>query len=42
MFIIKGQDKYSKIEQIFNNFNDANTKAKELVKLGYTVSIETL
>ena len=42
MFIIKAQDKYAKLEQIFDNFKDANNRAKELAAMGWTVQIEPM
>ena len=42
MFIIKAHDKYAKLEQIFDNFMDANYRAKELVSMGWTVEIVSM
>ena len=42
MFIIKAFDKYAKLEQIFDNFQDANYRAKELASMGWTVEIVSM
>ena len=42
MFIIKAHDKYAKLEQIFDNFQDANNRSKELASMGWTVQIESM